>query len=67
MSCLFCLFENVEGTLVCVNCSRDIAIPALLIAERDELLQKRDAIKTVLLQAREELELIRTGKKLRFR
>lgn len=67
MSCPFCLSENVEGTLVCGTCSRDIAVPASLIAERDDLLKKRDSIKIALLKARGELEMIRTRKNLRPR
>ena len=60
MICPFCQRENVEGALVCVACSRDIAVPTTLLAERDDLIRKRDLIRTELSKAREELELIRT-------
>jgi hypothetical protein len=39
---------------------RDIAVPATLIAERDDLVRKRDLIRDELFRARAELELIRT-------
>ncbi len=65
MKCPFCVTDNVEGALVCAACSRDIAIPATLIAERDELLRKRDLLRSELQQARHEIEAIRTGRKQR--
>ena len=67
MSCPYCLSENVEGALVCVICSRDIAIPASLVAERDDLHQEREAIRRELRRARDELEMIRTRKNARSR
>jgi hypothetical protein len=60
MMCPYCLTENVSNTLVCSTCSRDIAVPATLIAERDDLLRKRDLIRDELSRARAKLELIRT-------
>jgi hypothetical protein len=33
------------GVLVCTVCNRDIAIPASLQAEHDDLLQKREALR----------------------
>ena len=45
MMCPYCLSENASSTLVCSTCSRDIAVPATLIAERDDLLRKRDVIR----------------------
>jgi hypothetical protein len=59
MICPYCSSENVSNTLVCSICSRDIAVPATLIAERDDLLRKRDLIRGELSRARAELELIR--------
>ncbi|WP_454620455.1 hypothetical protein [Bradyrhizobium cenepequi] len=59
MICLFCRHENVEDALVCVACSRDIAIPTKLLAERDDLIRKRDLIRTELRKARQELDQIR--------
>ena len=60
MMCPYCLSENASNTLVCSTCSRDIAVPATLIAERDDLVRKRDLIRGELVRARAELELIRT-------
>jgi hypothetical protein len=60
MMCPYCLSENASNTLVCSTCSRDIAVPATLIAERDDLVRKRDLIRDELFRARAELELIRT-------
>jgi hypothetical protein len=60
MICPYCLSENAPDALVCSTCSRDVAVPATLIAERDELLRKRDSIRDELSRARAELELIRT-------
>jgi hypothetical protein len=58
--CPYCLSENTSNALVCSTCSRDIAVPTTLIAERDDLLRKRDFIRDELSMARAELELIRT-------
>ena len=55
----------MESSLVCAACARDIAIPATLIAERDELLRKRDLLRGELQQARDEIEAIRAGRKRR--
>jgi hypothetical protein len=60
MMCPYCLSENASNTLVCSSCSRDIAVPATLIAERDDLLRKRDFVRDELSRGRVELELIRT-------
>jgi hypothetical protein len=60
MICPYCQRENAPDALVCSTCSRDIAVPATLIAERDDLLRKRDSIRDELSRARAELELIRT-------
>ena len=59
MICPYCLSENAPDALVCSTCSRDIAVPATLIAERDDLLRKRDLIRGELSRARAELELIK--------
>lgn len=58
MACPYCLSENPAAALVCVACARDIAIPATLIAERDDLLRKRDLIRDQLSVARAEIEAI---------
>jgi len=59
MMCPYCLSENASNALVCSTCSRDIAVPTTLIAERDDLLRKRDFIRDELSRARAELDMIR--------
>ncbi len=63
MMCPYCRSENAERALVCASCSRDIAIPATLIAERDDLLRKRDLLIDQLHSARSEIEMIISRKK----
>jgi len=65
MKCPYCGSDNLDSALVCATCARDVAIPATLIAERDELLRKRDLLRSELQQARDEIEAIRTGQKRR--
>jgi hypothetical protein len=65
MNCIYCGSENTQGALVCATCSRDIAIPLTLIAERDELLRKRDLLLNELRHARNEIETIRSRRKPR--
>ena len=65
MKCPYCQSENLEGALICASCGRDVAVPATLIAERDDLLRKRDALRAELRQAREEMETIRLRRKSR--
>lgn len=65
MICPFCLKENAAKALVCCSCSRDIAVPESLIAERDDLARKRDIVRADLLAARAELEALRLAKKSR--
>lgn len=60
MICPYCLKENADEVLVCVTCSRDIAVPATLIAERDDLLEKRDAAREELQRAMAELAMFKT-------
>ena len=43
--CPLCLSEQAAGVLVCTVCNRDIAIPASLQAEHDDLLEKRDVLR----------------------
>jgi hypothetical protein len=64
--CPFCLQENVAGALVCASCARDIAVPASLLAERDELCRKRDAAREELSRAKRELEELKRGKQFRL-
>ena len=56
--CPYCQAENADRALVCASCSRDIAVPATLIAERDDLLRKRDQLRDELARARSEIETI---------
>ena len=55
MICPFCQKQNAPEGLVCGFCSRDIAVPLSLMAERDDLARKRDAIREELLRANGEL------------
>jgi len=64
--CPFCLQENAAAALVCASCSRDIAVPAPLLAERDDLCRKRDAAREELLQAKRELDELKRNKKFRL-
>jgi hypothetical protein len=48
MRCPFCADEKDELAPVCASCGRDTAIPEMLVAERVELLQKRDALRAEL-------------------
>ena len=63
--CPFCRSANPDGTLVCTNCARDIAIPATLLAERDDLLHKRDVLRDELGRARQEIEIIMSRRRSR--
>jgi hypothetical protein len=61
MICPYCLRDNPEQVLVCATCSRDIAVPATLLAERDDLIEKRDAACEELQSAMAELQTIRAA------
>ena len=65
MPCPYCRSEHPDNALVCAVCSRDIAIPATLIAERDDLLRKRDLIQDELRSARQQIETIMSRRKSR--
>ncbi|WP_235939536.1 hypothetical protein [Bradyrhizobium hipponense] len=54
---------NADGALVCASCARDIAVPVTLIAERDDLLRKRDELRDELKRARSEIEAIMLRRK----
>jgi hypothetical protein len=60
--CPFCARENASNALVCGFCSRDIAVPASLTAERDDLARKRDAVREELMKARGELDALKRNK-----
>jgi hypothetical protein len=64
MPCPFCNKDITERALVCAACGRDIAIPESLIAERAELLAKRDDLKSELAKANARLAA-RRGRKPR--
>jgi hypothetical protein len=51
MPCPFCNKDMPDTALVCAACGRDTAIPESLIAERTELLAKRDDLKSELARA----------------
>jgi hypothetical protein len=63
--CPFCAQENASAALVCMSCARDIAVPASLIDERDDLLRKRDAVREELVLAKRDLESLKRSKKRR--
>jgi uncharacterized membrane protein YvbJ len=65
MNCPYCGSETNEDALVCAACSRDIAVPSTLIAERDELLRKREALRDELKCRRSEVETIIRRRKSR--
>jgi hypothetical protein len=65
MICPFCRKENASNALVCESCSRDIAVPEKLLAERDDLVRKRDILRRELLAARAELEQLNRRRKRR--
>jgi hypothetical protein len=65
MVCPFCAQENAPAALVCSACSRDVAVPAQLIDERNDLFRKRDAAREELSRAKRELEGFKRNKKYR--
>lgn len=56
MTCPYCRAENAEDALACASCGRDVAVPATLVAERDDLLRKRNELRDELRRARDEVE-----------
>jgi hypothetical protein len=64
-ACPFCTQENADAATVCASCSRDIVVPASLIAERDDLARKRDELREKLSSARLELEALKRASKRR--
>jgi hypothetical protein len=63
--CPFCARENAANALVCGSCSRDIAVPASLLAERDDLARKRDIVREELMRVRSEIDALKRDKKRR--
>jgi len=62
MPCPFCHSDKDEQAPVCASCGRDTAIPEALVAERIELLQKRDALRAELSEANARLAARRRRK-----
>ena len=60
--CPFCAQPNADHALACNSCCRDITIPASLLAERDGLIRKREAVRDELSRAKAELETYKVGK-----
>ena len=65
--CPFCSQPNTPQALVCSSCARDIAIPDTLIAERDDLLRKRETTREELARAKAELEALRRRQRISLR
>jgi hypothetical protein len=65
MMCPYCLKQNESKARVCSCCGRDIAVPETLLAERDDLLRKRDVLHGELKAARAELEQLHRARKRR--
>lgn len=66
MMCPFCMRENAANALVCASCSRDIAVPVSLIAERDDLARKRETVREQLNKARSDVEALKRHRKNRL-
>ena len=58
--------ENAANALVCASCSRDIAVPVSLIAERDDLARKRETVREQLIKARSDVEALKRNRKTRL-
>ncbi|MFT4118225.1 hypothetical protein [Bradyrhizobium sp.] len=56
MTCPYCQSQSADGALVCASCGRDVAVPATLLAERADLLRKREELRHELKRARDEVE-----------
>jgi len=54
-TCFFCKAEQDEQAFVCPACGRDTAIPAPLVTEHHALLQKRDRLRSDLIEAKARL------------
>lgn len=58
-TCPFCTQPLAPQALVCGSCARDVIVPARLLAERDDLLQKCVEARAELNAARAELAALR--------
>ena len=63
MNCPYCASEIEPSVLVCSSCSRDVGVPASLIAERDDLVRKIDGARDELFRMREEIDSLMHAKK----
>lgn len=59
LECPFCAQPNAAHAIACNSCCRDITIPESLVAERDDLIRKRDAVKAELVRAKAELDSLK--------
>jgi hypothetical protein len=66
MMCSFCQKENDPEALVCGFCARDIAVPKSLLAERDDLIRKRDAVLRELTKAKAEIQRLKRRTNIRL-
>lgn len=66
LNCPFCAQENASQATVCCSCARDMVVPSSLLAERDDLIQKRDKALGELMKAKLELDAARRAKKPRY-
>jgi hypothetical protein len=64
--CPFCAQENASAALVCATSARDMAVPASLIHERDDLFRKRDDARKELSRVKRELEELERDEKYRL-
>jgi hypothetical protein len=61
--CPFCAQPNAEHALACNSCCRDITVPESLLAEREDLIRKREAVREELSRAKAELESYKIRKR----
>jgi hypothetical protein len=64
-ACPFCAASIVAEVLVCPSCSRDVAVPRSLLAERDDLVRKCDLVREALGKAKAELAGLKRNRKPR--
>ncbi|KAJ8136276.1 hypothetical protein OY671_010511, partial [Metschnikowia pulcherrima] len=63
----FTLKPTAAEASVCSSCSRDITIPDTSIAERDDLIRKRASASEESMQAKAELEALRSRHRISSR
>ncbi len=62
IECPFCAQPNLDHAIACNSCCRDITVPVSLLAERDDLIRKREAVREELSRAKAELESYKVRK-----